>query len=369
MAVHDQHTLRGQHPDALAPLPLDPSASSSSSMAGNNNNRPNNRHGPKDVMQKILLAGVSNQVAACVTNPFDLVKVRQQLESSTTSINKPILTTTHPISATTTTASTQTMIHQTGLSRASTTPWYKLLTRMIKNEGPLSVYKGLSASLVREATYSGIRMGTYDGCKALVTFVGSGSTHVSTGSSESFGTKLFGGMLSGMLGSALANPADLLKVRMQTLGAQGTLRHHAKAIVSDRGLKGLYRAIGPTMVRAGILTSSQLGVYDHAKHTLMDDFPNLFREGFATHFAASGVAGFVCSATSSPVDVVKVRMMSSQGSNYRNALHCTASILKNEGPLAFYKGFTMCFLRLWPHSVLSLLVFEQLRRATGIAPI
>lgn len=54
---------------------------------------------------------------------------------------------------------------------------------------------------------------------------------------------------------------------MQTLGASGTLRSHAIAIVQTKGVKGMYRAVVPTMIRAGILTSSQLGVYDHAKHT------------------------------------------------------------------------------------------------------
>lgn len=54
---------------------------------------------------------------------------------------------------------------------------------------------------------------------------------------------------------------------MQALGATGNLRSHASAILETRGVLGLYRALFPTMLRAGILTSAQLGVYDHAKHT------------------------------------------------------------------------------------------------------
>ncbi|SGY70214.1 BQ5605_C004g03121 [Microbotryum silenes-dioicae] len=93
---------------------------------------------------------------------------------------------------------------------------------------------------------------------------------------------------------------------MQSKGAIGTLRWHVGDIVGTGGMAGLYRAIAPTVLRAGILTASQLGTYDHAKHTLMNDFPDTFREGFRTHFIASGVAGFTCSIVSSPVDVVKV---------------------------------------------------------------
>lgn len=54
------------------------------------------------------------------------------------------------------------------------------------------------------------------------------------------------------------------------------------------------------MFRAGILTSAQLGVYDQSKQILKHDFPTVFREGFVTHLAASGMAGFCCSAVSAP---------------------------------------------------------------------
>lgn len=79
--------------------------------------------------------------------------------------------------------------------------------------------------------------------------------------------------------------------------------------------------------------------------------------------------------------------MNDSGHKYRNALHCTALLIKEEGPLSLYKGrktlfvltarahcFThaglaMCFGRLFPQSVISLLIFEQLRALCGIRPI
>jgi hypothetical protein len=87
---------------------------------------------------------------------------------------------------------------------------------------------------------------------------------------------------------------------MQAFGATGTLRHHTASVYSAHGFLGFYRALGPTMFRAGILTSAQLGVYDQSKQILKNDFPTVFREGFVTHLAASGMAGFCCSAVSAP---------------------------------------------------------------------
>jgi len=52
---------------------------------------------------------------------------------------------------------------------------------------------------------------------------------------------------------------------------------------------------------------------------------------------AAGAAGGVAQVLlGQPFDIVKVRLQTS--SKYPNAMSCASSILKNEGPLAFYKG-------------------------------
>ncbi|GAA5844394.1 hypothetical protein JCM11251_007596 [Rhodosporidiobolus azoricus] len=333
------------HPDSLAPAPLDP--------PGHELRLPHEKSLPDDpaatvagggdamdvglLGRKILLAGMSNMTAALVTNPADLVKVRQQLQLKS--------------------------ISKTGQEvRRSTNAW-RTFVDMVRSEGLGSIYKGLSGSLLREGSYSGIRMGGYDLVKSSLV------KSFPLADPNGFGTKLAAGMASGMVGAAIANPADLLKVRLQAPSASGTLRSHFNEIVSQHGFKGLYKALGPTTIRAGILTSSQLGCYDQVKHMLKRDFPATFNEGFRTHLVASAIAGFCCSAASNPVDVIKVRMMTDKTGHYRNALHCAALLLKNEGPLAYFKGFTMCFARLWPHSLVSLVVFEQLRKAVGMEAI
>lgn len=87
--------------------------------------------------------------------------------------------------------------------KARPTFWGTTMMAMIR-ENPLSLWKGLSASWLREASYSGIRFGAYDLCKAGVLqtmpFLGK----------DSFGTKLLAGMASGMIGAGIANPADVV---------------------------------------------------------------------------------------------------------------------------------------------------------------
>jgi solute carrier family 25 protein 14/30 len=62
-----------------------------------------------------------------------------------------------------------------------------------------------------------------------------------------------------------------VKIRFQSCTPKrpNPYRHtfHAFAAIfrAERGLLGLYRGVGPTTVRASILTASQLASYDHTK--------------------------------------------------------------------------------------------------------
>jgi len=53
----------------------------------------------------------------------------------------------------------------------------------------------------------------------------------------------------------------------------------------------------------------------------------------------AGTAGGILQVlVGQPFDIVKVRMQTSPKGTYSGMLHCAGGILKNEGPLAFYKG-------------------------------
>lgn len=52
--------------------------------------------------------------------------------------------------------------------------------------------------------------------------------------------------------------------------------------------------------------------------------------------------------------------MNDSKKQYKSAFHCVGQLLKNEGPTVFYRGFFGCWIRLWPQTVISLLVFVWL---------
>ena len=183
-----------------------------------------------------------------VTHPVDTIKVRLQLQGE---LGKRAVE--MPSSA----ASTPHTLKYNGFLRGMGT--------ILKDEGINGLYKGFSASLLREASYSTIRMGLYEPIKDAL--------HISSLSlpamdkngnpmpyREPLWKKIIAGGISGMVGAAIANPTDLIKVRMQAESGKITksVFQITMDIIKAEGVKGLYRGVGPTTQRAIILTASQL---------------------------------------------------------------------------------------------------------------
>ena len=152
---------------------------------------------------------------------------------------------------------------------------------------------------MREASYSTLRLGLYEPIKR------------SLGDSKAVWTKFMAAALSGMIGSALANPADLLKTRAQAQppGEYQPLSWHVKDIYNNHGgIKGFYTGVGPTVIRATLLNSTKLGTYDTIKHAIIDN--GYMKEGLKCQFVASVFAGFFMTIVTSPMDNIKTRVMS-----------------------------------------------------------
>ncbi len=174
-----------------------------------------------------------------------------------------------------------------------------------------------------------------------------------------------------------ARPTGKPPYRTTFVGFASVYREGAQALRSDGSLGGfrggigsLWRGVGPTIFRAALLTSSQVATYDQVKNMLKSGQHVVhMNEGIGLHFVASMVAGFACSVTSQPVDVIKTRVMQDKDRKYAGSMAVVGRLLREEGPLAFYKGFSMCWGRLSLHSGISLLLFEQFRALLGVKPI
>lgn len=90
------------------------------------------------------------------------------------------------------------------------------------------------------------------------------------------------------------------------------------------------------------------------------------KDGLFLHFCASMLSGLATTVASMPLDIVKTRLQNMKYKDgkpeYKGSGDAFTRILKNEGPLALWKGFTPYYCRLAPHTVFLFIFFEQLQR-------
>ncbi|KAI0768812.1 mitochondrial carrier [Trametes elegans] len=302
---------------------------------------------PRDTQYALKFVGAafSNMLSSVICNPTDIVKVRQQLKRQTPG--------------------------------AQGNAFWSVGVEMARKEGVRSLMGGLSASMLREVVYSGIRMGTYEYFKDKLHVWSAGAL-----SREGLALKIGAASIAATIGSALANPADLVKVRMQAYYPNGSpyrqMRHAFASIYEEGatlagsrgasaaygGIQALYRGVEATTIRGIVLSATQICSYDQIKQSLKKR--GLMQEGVPLHLVASTFAGLFCSITSNPVDVVKVRLMNDKKHEFKGTLDCVRQIMVREGPFGFYKGFGMCWARLGTHTILTFLIFERVRYWFGI---
>lgn len=225
---------------------------------------------------------------------------------------------------------------------------------VFKNDGFFGLYRGLSASLLRQITYSTTRFGIYEELK---------SDFSTKSSSPSFPTLIAMASTSGFLGGVAGNPADVLNVRMQHDAAlpPEQRRNYKNAIdglirmTREEGFRSLFRGVWPNSMRAVLMTASQLASYDGFKRLLIQNTP--LEDGLTTHFTASFMAGFVATTVCSPVDVIKTRIMSSHESKGLATL--LADVYRVEGVGWMFRGWVPSFIRLGPHTIATFLFLEQ----------
>lgn len=184
---------------------------------------------------------------------------------------------------------------------------------------------GLLASCSREIFYSSFRFAIYPQLRSMLARQHHSNSHSRLGV-EAFLEKFGAGLVAGAVGSSIANPADLIKIRMQSepgkIGVDGRFLRGDRVgqsrsykstldalmtIIRQDGIRGLYRGIGATCIRSSLLTAGQLSSYDHTKQILKSK--GILNEGIPLHVTASVISGLMAATCCAPADRVKTMMM------------------------------------------------------------
>ncbi|VDM71344.1 unnamed protein product, partial [Strongylus vulgaris] len=139
---------------------------------------------------------------------------------------------------------------------------------VVRNEGFLALYNGLSAGLLRQATYTTTRLGIYTWMLESFT---------KKDKPLSFPAKAALGMTAGACGAMVGTPADVALIRMTGDGhLPPEQRRNYKNVIEalyriarEEGILTWFRGCGPTVLRAMVVNAAQLGTYSHAKQLIL----------------------------------------------------------------------------------------------------
>jgi len=253
-----------------------------------------------------------------------------------------------------------------------------------RNEGIRGMQRGLPPAYAYQILLNGSRLGFYEPIrKATNRFVGLSATE------QTPVTSVFAGAASGVVGAVLGNPLFLVKARMQAYSPAlpvGTQHHyksswHAlKTIYQKERFRGLVRGVDAAMLRTSMGSSVQLPTYNWTKSQLVSR--NILpADSIWTYLASSSVSGVCVLAMMQPADTTLTRMYNQPtmklpngkivGTRYKNPIDCLWKTITTEGPFALYKGSTAHFLRIAPHTIITLTandviigLYKRLRRGT-----
>ena len=168
-----------------------------------------------------VIGGGSGIVATTCTQPIDLVKTRLQLLGE-------------------------------GAAGKGQTP-FAVARKVIAEDGFFSLYNGISAAWLRQASYATLRLGFFD------RFLAYAKTRAeSQGRSVGFGDRTAASLSAGGLAAALANPAEVALIRLQSDGMKpreqrANYRSVVDALVritKSEGITALWSGSYPTILRA-----------------------------------------------------------------------------------------------------------------------
>ncbi|CAI5454637.1 unnamed protein product [Caenorhabditis angaria] len=281
----------------------------------------------KNRIGRWYFGGLAGAAAACCTHPLDLLKVQLQTQQSGK------------------------------MSIAS------LSLKIYKNDGFLAFYNGVSASVLRQLTYSTTRFGIYETVKK----------QLPSDQPLPFYQKALLAAFAGACGGIVGTPGDLVNVRMQNdsklpPAERRNYKHAIDGLVRITREEGFMKMFnGATMAtsRAILMTIGQLSFYDQIKQTLITS--GVAEDNLTTHFASSISAASVATVMTQPLDVMKTRMMNAAPGEFKGIADCFLYTAKL-GPMGFFKGFIPAWARLAPHTVLTFIFFEQIRQNFGYLP-
>lgn len=285
----------------------------------------------KEKMVPMAIGFVSSQLATFAVQPTDTLKVRMQA------------------------------VGERGVKASFST----VAKEMYVQEGLRSFYHGLGSALLRQLTYGTIRVGLF---RYLSAVESKERGHVAISKKILFSTT------SGVIGSFMGSPFDVVLVRMQSEPSlPPELRRNYKNVVDalvrmkqEEGLRSFWKGYSINCVRSATMSSVMLTTNDELKERL-NKWRGIDRSDASTNFIAAAVSGAACSFCSLPFDNVKTKYQKMTPDKrgllpYSSLPDVFRKTFQREGIRGFWTGYSAFYLRVSPYTIILLVLNDTLHK-------
>ncbi|XP_065140662.1 solute carrier family 25 member 35 [Paramisgurnus dabryanus] len=288
-----------------------------------------------------IFGGVAACGACLFTNPLEVVKTRMQLQGELK-------------------------------SRGTYQVYYKNVFHAFytigKIDGLAGLQKGLVPGLVYQLFMNGVRLGSY----AIIESLG----YIHTDNRVSAAKSTLAGGVAGVVGAVMGSPIYLVKTHLQSQSTSSIavghqykhrgMMHALLDIHRQHGILGLWRGASAAVPRVSVGSAAQLSTFSASKE-LVTDIQVFPENSWLIALSAGMISSIVVVLAMTPFDVVSTRLYNQpvdhhgKGIVYKGFVDCFSMTLKKEGMTGLYKGLGASYFRLGPHTILSLLFWNELR--------
>ncbi|KAK3292498.1 mitochondrial carrier domain-containing protein [Chaetomium fimeti] len=228
--------------------------------------------------------------------------------------------------------------------------------KIIRNEGFSRLYRGITAPILMEAPKRATKFAANDKWGKFYRDMFGQQTMTQS-------LSVLTGASAGATESFVVVPFELVKIRLQDKASAGKYNGMVDVVlktVRNEGILAMYNGLESTLWRHILWNAGYFGCIFQVRQLL----PKAETKGGQTFndIIAGSVGGTVGTILNTPMDVVKSRIQNSvrvpgQTLKYNWAWPSLATVAKEEGFAALYKGFVPKVLRLGPGGGILLVVY------------
>jgi len=263
-------------------------------------------------MRNLVSGSFAGALGTLVGQPLDTVKVRLQTHSTPTGI-------------------------------------VSFIARTLRSERLSSFYSGVTPALAAALTENAVVFAANGAIKAAYSSIFDKTAEGGHNYLSLTEHACIGGM-AGVFSATAITPLEQIKVRLQcNKGRTRAMTIISQAVKCD-GLRGLFRGLGPTILRDIPFNFTFFGMYETSCHVIAHAHQPAVGKNELSNaeiLLAGGIAGCAGWTVSMPMDVIK-SVVQSQKSSKLTVVSAAKQIIRQYGVAGLYLGWSAAMLRAFP---------------------